>query len=153
MSNLNDNMEEMFNLPKESKEITEYKEPDLLSLFELDNVNLDKDLRLDYETSRQTSLELIEKGKIAIDEMLMFAKESESARAYEVVATMIKTISETNEKILDMNKKIRDITNYQKNKDNINKGTTNNIEKAVIFTGTTAELTKVIKEINEKSIN
>lgn len=69
----------------------------------------DADLSEDYRNTRETYYELVVKGQDALDSLLEVASQSESARAYEVVATMIKTLSETNEKIMDLHKKARDI--------------------------------------------
>ena len=76
---------------------------------------------------------------------LEIARESEHPRAFEVAATMIKNVAEVNEKLINLQKQMKDITGA-KNQGQLNVG------KAAIFVGSTAELSKMIK--NEiKTIN
>ena len=108
--------------------------------------NLDvisKDLMDDYEQSRKQLKEIVSKGAGAIDDILAIARESEHPRAFEVAATMIKTVADANEKLLAMQKQMKEITG-QKNNGQLNVG------KAAIFVGSTAELSKMIK--NEMKI-
>ena len=63
----------------------------------------------DYDYSRETYYELIEKGKDALENMIEVARESEHPRAYEVLATMIKNVSDVNDRLMDLNKKQKDI--------------------------------------------
>ena len=62
-------------------------------------------VRNDYEYSRETLYDLIEKGKDALENMLEVARESEHPRAYEVLSGLIKNVSDTNDKLMDLNKK------------------------------------------------
>ena len=66
-------------------------------------------VRNDYEYSRQTYYDLVEKGKDALDMMIEVARESEHPRAYEVLAGLIKNTSDVNDKLMDLNKKQRDL--------------------------------------------
>ena len=59
----------------------------------------------DYEYSRETLYDLIEKGKDALENMIEVARESEHPRAYEVLSGLIKNVSDTNDKLMDLNKK------------------------------------------------
>lgn len=101
-----------------------------------------EDQRADYELSRKTFRDLIHKGNIAIEGITDLAKQSESPRAYEVLATLMKTVADTTKDLYDLQKKTKDLQNKgvieQKN-DQIM------VEKAV-FVGTTADLLKQIKE-------
>lgn len=108
--------------------------------------SLDSDLRQDYEIIRENFHELIEKGKDAVDDILAIAKDSEKGRDFEVAAGMLKNIIEANEKLLDVHKKIREITNYKQQV--TEKTTINN----ALFVGSTAELSKMIKEINNRDL-
>lgn len=100
---------------------------------------LEVDLDSDYLESRQTYKELIEKGNQAIDHLLAIASETEHPRAFEVVATLIKNTSEANEKLLNMQKLMREMKGLKTN-DNSKVS----VDKA-IFVGSTAELSKLIK--------
>lgn len=100
---------------------------------------LEVDLDADYVASRKTYKELIEKGNQAIDHLLAIASETEHPRAFEVVATLIKNTSEANEKLLNMQKAMREMKGMKTN-DNSKVS----VDKA-IFVGSTAELSKLIK--------
>ena len=73
------------------------------------NENMEEDMKNDYESVRDTYHELVGKVKDALDGLMDVASQSESARAYEVVAETIRTIADTNEKIIDLHKKAVDI--------------------------------------------
>ena len=74
----------------------------------------DKDnIKSDYDYSRETYYELIEKGKDALENMIEVARESEHPRAYEVLSGMIKNVSDVNDRLMDLNKKQRDISNEE----------------------------------------
>jgi len=105
---------------------------------------LEIDLDADYQESRQTYKELIEKGNQAIDHLLAIASETEHPRAFEVVATLIKNTSEANEKLLNMQKIMREMKGLKSN-DNSKVS----VDKA-IFVGSTAELSKLIKGKREE---
>ena len=103
--------------------------------------NLDIDLDSDYQESRQTLKELVVKGNQAIDHLLAIASETEHPRAFEVVATLIKNTAEANEKLMVMQKTIRELKNIKKNDSGVN------VDKA-IFVGSTSELSKLLKAKN-----
>ena len=63
----------------------------------------------DYDYSRETYYELIEKGKDALENMIEVARESEHPRAYEVLSGMIKNISDVNDKLMDLQKKQKEL--------------------------------------------
>jgi len=73
------------------------------------NDEREEDIRNDNDSVRETYHELVVKGKDALDGIMDVASQSESARAYEVVAETIRTIADTNEKIIDLHKKAVDI--------------------------------------------
>ena len=97
----------------------------------------------DYNYSRQTYYDLIEKGKESLDLMVEVARESEHPRAFEVLSGMIKNVSEVNDKLMDLNKKNKDISAEEIKK--IEK-TTNNL-----FVGSTAELQRMLQDNDEIS--
>ena len=99
----------------------------------------------DYNYSRQTYYDLIEKGKESLDLMVEVARESEHPRAFEVLSGMIKNVSEVNDKLMDLNKKNKDISAEEIKK--IEK-TTNNL-----FVGSTAELQRMLHDNDETMSN
>lgn len=100
--------------------------------------NEEDNVKKDYEFSRETYYELIEKGKESLETMVEVAKESEHPRAFEALSTMLRNISEINGQLMELNKKNKDI-NSEEIKQIENQ--TNNV-----FVGTVSELQKMIKE-------
>jgi len=69
----------------------------------------DNNAKNDYDYSRDTYYELLERGKEALEDMINVARESEHPRAYEVLSGMIKNISDVNDRLMDLNKKQKDL--------------------------------------------
>ena len=102
----------------------------------------------DYEYTRETLYDLIEKGREGIEEMIEVARQSEHPRAYEVLATLIKDTAATSEKLMDLHRKIKSLDQMMLPVPKEESGsTTNNL-----FIGSTTELQKMLKEIGEKDI-
>jgi predicted transcriptional regulator len=116
------------------------KEPDPI----INTPHEDDDIKADYNLSRRTFRDLINKGNQAMESLTDLAKESESPRAYEVLATMMRTVADTTKDLYDLQKKTKDLRGQDKN-DQLNV----NVEKAV-FVGSPSDLLKQIKE-NKKS--
>ena len=98
----------------------------------------EKNVDNDYKYSRDTYYELVEKGKQSLELMIEVARESEHPRAFEVLSGMIKNISDANDRLMDLNKKKKDLDRKEEIKNIAN--TTNNL-----FVGSTAELQKILK--------
>ena len=96
------------------------------------------DLKRDYEYTRGQLYSLIEKGQEAIDGIMEISQEQGSARAYEVTGQLIKSVADATDKLLDLQKKLRDIEEPKE------KGP-NNVTNA-LFVGSTAELQKLLKK-------
>jgi hypothetical protein len=135
MSKFEKSMEEIFDIVPTTIET----KPPVESKKKSDDGKLDEDLSEDYRIVRHNYEEIITKGKDAIDEMIKIASESEHPRAFEVVATLIKNVSEVNEKMIILQKQMREI---KKTADKDAPKTT--IDKA-IFVGSTSELSKLLK--------
>ena len=99
-------------------------------------------LKNDYDYSRETYYELIEKGKDALENMIEVARESEHPRAYEVLSGMIKNVSDVNDRLMDLNKKQKEIDREEVKQVS---STTNNV-----FLGSTSDLQKLLQ--NDKEI-
>ena len=95
------------------------------------------DVRKDYEYTRGNLYSIIEKGQEAINGILELAQESEMPRAYEVAGQLIKSVSDATDKLMDLQKKLKDV------EEDIPKGPTN-VTNA-LFVGSTAELQKLLK--------
>ena len=96
------------------------------------------DIKKDYDYTRGNLYSLIEKGQEAINGILELAQESEMPRAYEVAGQLIKNVGDIADKLMDLQKKVKDV------KEDIPKGptTVNN----ALFVGSTAELAKLLKQ-------
>ena len=96
------------------------------------------DIKKDYDYTRGNLYSLIEKGQEAINGILELAQESEMPRAYEVAGQLIKNVADATDKLMDLQKKLRDIE-----EEKVSKGPTN-VTNA-LFVGSTAELSKLLK--------
>jgi len=93
----------------------------------------------DYDYSRETLYELIEKGKDALENMIEVARESEHPRAYEVLSGLIKNVSDTNDKLMDLNKKQRQMNEKDEVKQVEN-------QQNNYFIGSTTDIQKLLQE-------
>ena len=105
--------------------------------------NSNEDIRKDYEYTRGNLYSIIEKGQEAINGILELAQESEMPRAYEVAGQLIKNVSDATDKLMDLQKKLKDV---EEDKQVRGPSTVNN----ALFVGSTAELAKLLKEKDKK---
>jgi len=94
-------------------------------------------IKKDYDYTRGNLYSLIEKGQEAVNGILELAQESDSARAYEVAGQLIKNVADTTDKLIDLQKKMKDLDEEP------NRGPTS-VTNA-LFVGSTAELSKLLK--------
>ena len=107
---------------------------------ELPNVVLKKnDIEKDYKYTRGQLYSLIEKGQEAINGIMEVAGESASPRAYEVAGQLIKSVADSTDKLMDLQKKMKDI-------DEDKQKTQNNVTNNALFVGSTSELSKLLKQ-------
>lgn len=107
----------------------------------------------DYRLVRHTLRNLIEKGNDALDEIVTIAKQNESARGFEVVSTLIKTIGETSKDLYTLQKQKKDLREPDPASDPRKKNAESiNVEQAV-FVGSAAELLSAIKKQREDGQN
>lgn len=138
MSKKYDKLNQEFNVPDDTIH------PEILELdtkiekVEKENFSVDE-VRKDYEYTRGNLYSLIEKGQEAINGILELAQESEMPRAYEVAGQLIKNVADATDKLMDLQKKLKDIE-----EEKVSKGptTVNN----ALFVGSTAELAKLLKQ-------
>ena len=95
-------------------------------------------IQKDYEYTRGNLYSIIEKGQEAINGILELAQESEMPRAYEVAGQLIKSVSDATDKLMDLQKKLKDVNEEEKSK---GPSTVNN----ALFVGSTSELSKILK--------
>jgi len=106
---------------------------------ELDTMKSNSDdIKKDYEYTRGNLYSIIEKGQEALNGVLELAQESEQPRAYEVAGQLIKSVSDATDKLMDLQKKLKDVEEEKQSK---GPSTVNN----ALFVGSTAELAKMLK--------
>ena len=103
-----------------------------------------EDVTKDYEYSRAELYSLVEKGQEAVDGALDVAQQSDSARAYEVAGQLIKHVADTADKLIDLQKKMKDI-------DEVKDSKTTNVTNNSLFVGSTSDLQKMLKDTMKKN--
>ena len=130
-------IDETLNTTSETVDVTPVKKekvkPDRLTKDEVEK---------DYEYTRANLYSLIEKGQETLNGIMELAEETQSPRAYEVAGQLLKSVADTTDKFLKLQKDLKDIKEEQKGPTNV----TNN----AMFVGSTAELQKMLKEMNKK---
>jgi|TARA_B100000035_G_scaffold200789_1_gene171767 hypothetical protein len=97
-----------------------------------------EDVKKDYEYTRGNLYSIIEKGQEALNGILELAQESEMPRAYEVAGQLIKNVADATDKLMELQKKLKDVEEEKQSK---GPSTVNN----ALFVGSTAELSKLLK--------
>lgn len=94
----------------------------------------------DYELARTNLRKIIENGTNALDDLIQLADSSQHPRAYEVIGSLIKSLSDANKDLLELSKRKRDLTGETGTK------TINNN----LFVGSTTELQKMLKDLRNE---
>ena len=102
--------------------------------------NVSDDVTKDYEYTRANLYSLIEKGQESLNGILELAGESASPRAYEVAGQLIKSVADTTDKLIDLQKKVKEV------EEDSPKKSTGNVTNNALFVGSTSELSKMIKQ-------
>ena len=131
MSNY-DSIDEALNIESDIVESKPIKKPEIIK-------SKDDDIEKDYIYSRANLYSLIEKGQEAINGIMEVAGEGGSPRAYEVAGQLIKSVADTTDKLIDLQKKLKDVEDETKK-------TTNNVTNNAVFVGSTSELQKMLKQ-------
>ena len=134
MKNSYDPLNDTFNTdPVESTEIVkEQKRKEQIQ-------KLTDDVSKDYDYTRGNLYSLIEKGQEAINGIMEVAGETASPRAYEVAGQLIKSVADSTDKLMDLQKKVKEI-------DEDNPKTQNTVTNNALFVGSTSELSKMLKD-------
>nr|BAR29480.1 terminase small subunit [uncultured Mediterranean phage uvMED]BAR29491.1 terminase small subunit [uncultured Mediterranean phage uvMED] len=144
MSKLDENMQDVFNLPDEEVEVVQS------TVVPEEKKVREEDVTKDYEYTRGQLYNLIEKGQEALNGILDVAASSDHPRAYEVAALMIKNLGDTTDKLMKLQKDTKEV---KEGKDAKGPSTVNN----TMFVGSTADLAKMLKraeqEGNEEQID
>ena len=134
---MKNNLDDAFNITPTEVEVDETDVVVGVDREKPDRLSKD-DITKDYEYTRGNLYSIIEKGQEAIKGILELAQDSEMPRAYEVAGQLIKSVSDATDKLMDLQKKVKDV-----NEDTPQKGP-NTVNNA-LFVGSTAELAKLLK--------
>lgn len=133
MKNNYDGLDASLNIESSIVEVEKVKEDLSITPIKSD------DIQKDYEYTRANLYSLIEKGQEAINGIMELAGEGGSPRAYEVAGQLIKSVGDVTDKLIDLQKKLKDVE-----EDTVK--TTNNVTNNAVFVGSTSELSKLLKQ-------
>ncbi len=100
--------------------------------------NVTHDVDKDYEYTRSNLYSLIEKGQESLNGIMELAGESASPRAYEVAGQIIKSVADTTDKLMELQKKVKEIDG--------DKGKPTQVTNNAVFVGSTSDLSKMLKD-------
>ena len=129
MKSLEENMEDMLDIETSETDVKEKK---------LSN-DVTEDREKDYEYTRAELYRLIDQGQEAVQGALEVAQESGHPRAYEVATNAMKQVADMTDKLMDLQKKVKDLDEEKKGPSKV----TNN----AMFVGSTSELQKMLKQM------
>jgi len=135
MDDLEKNMENILNIDIQEDETDEI----VSNKSKVERVDPTQDRLKDYEYTRGELYNLISKGQEAVQGALEVAQESGHPRAYEVAVNAMKQVADMTDKLVDLQKKMKDLDAENKKVTNV----TNN----AMFVGSTTELQKMLKQM------
>ena len=136
MSNKFDKIDQALNIESSIVEVESNRSSELDTIKQTST-----DIKKDYEYTRANLYSLIEKGQEAINGIMELAGESASPRAYEVAGQLIKSVGDVTDKLIDLQKKLKDVEEDTGS----NKGP-NSVTNNAVFVGSTSELQKLLKQ-------
>ena len=101
--------------------------------------NISDDIEKDYDYTRANLYSLIEKGQESLNGIMELAGESASPRAYEVAGQILKSVADTTDKLMELQKKVKEVDEEKA------KGPSQVTNNAV-FVGSTSDLSKMLKD-------
>lgn len=135
---IDESLSKVFGIEQEQQEIL----PAVVDT-EHSTIHTSDKIESDYDHARDNLRELLIKGKEALEVSLTVAKQSEHPRAFEVVGGLMKQLADINQQLMDVHQQKRKLEEPSKKENTRN--TTNN----AIFVGSTAELSKMISNMNK----
>lgn len=111
------------------------------------NEKQNENINYDYDKSRSNLHSLLQSGQEALMHALEVAKQSEHPRAFEVVGNLVKQLADVNQQLLDLHMQKQKLDSSSKSKFDQNE--TKNVTNNAIFVGSTAELNKLITDMNK----
>ena len=110
-------------------------------------INGEGDKDTDFQYARENLYHIIERGRDAMDELLEIAKSEESPRAFEVFGQLLKNMTDSQEKLMELHQKKQKLEN---DGDRQEVTRAQNVTNA-LFVGSTADLLKLVKKETKKN--
>lgn len=126
------------NLPTRVAKAVVVDEPKEVEIVDPEETDEDRRSKEDYNTARQVHYEALEQSAEALEVLLELAKQSDSARLFEVLSAMIKDR-------VEMSRSLNDLESRKSTK--VVEKNTNNTQNNY-FVGSTAELQQMLKDAN-----
>ena len=104
-------------------------------------INGEGDKDTDFQYARENMYHIIERGRDAMDELLEIAKAEESPRAFEVFGQLLKNMTDSQEKLMELHQRKQKMESDGERQEVTR---AQNVTNA-LFVGSTAELLKLVK--------
>ncbi len=104
-----------------------------------------KETDTDFSVARANHYQILQQASDAMDIALKVLRETENPRAVEAFSTLLKTVSEVNKQLLNLNED-KGRAKAANNQKNAPQGGTNIQANNVVFTGSSSDLAKMLKE-------
>ena len=101
----------------------------------------------DFQYARENLYHIIERGRDAMDELLEIAKAEESPRAFEVFGQLLKNMTDSQEKLMELHQKKQKLKNDGERQE-VTKA--QNVTNA-LFVVSTADLLKLVKKETKRT--
>ena len=137
MKNNYDNLDEALNVESSIVEVD--KTPKSIDVAAPKSASKPEDIKKDYDYTRANLYSLIEKGQETLNGIMELASEGGSPRAYEVAGQLIKSVADTTDKLMDLQKKVREVDEESTSK-------TSSVTNNAVFIGSTSDLSKMLKK-------
>ena len=111
-------------------------------------INGDDTKENDFQYARENLYDIIEKGRDAMEELLEIAKAEESPRAFEVFGQLLKSMTDSQETLMDLHQKKQKLENAG-DRQEVTKA--QNVTNA-LFVGSTADLLKLVKKETKENV-
>ena len=143
-------IEDSLDVLPEDSDITDLTEVQDNVIIELQDDEFSEEMqdsrRKDYKFARKNLKNAMDIGNEALEDLIEIAKSSQQPRAYEVIATLVKNVSDASDKLMDVNKKLHEIeiiAEPEKNLKNMDKLELNQ-QNNTYYVGSTADLQELI---------
>ena len=115
-------------------------EPEKTTTEVVKQADADNVFERDFEYTRENIMQIIETGNKSLEELFELARQAQNARAFEVIAGMIKTLADANKDLMELHKKKVALDPESHKPQTVNQN---------LYVGSTAELMKMIKNVGK----